>query len=132
MGNVFVSHRRDDTQQAERLAADIRNAGHKVWFDEWEIEPGKSIVEEMNKGLEGAAYVVICYSASGISSPWMSREWMSTLARQLQGYDVKILPVVLTGGLPPAILADLAHVDLTSDWSEGVAKLLQTIRRGHG
>lgn len=128
MANVFISHRGSDAREAERLANEIRNAGHQVWFDVWNINLGDSIVERINEGLEGATYVVVCYSSSGITSPWMGREWMSALARQLGGHSVKILPVLLTGGDPPAILADLKYADLVSDWSQGVSELLRAMR----
>lgn len=128
MANVFISHRRDDTSEATSLAEDIRDAGHDVWLDEWRIDYGDSIVERINEGLEGAAYVVICYSSAGITSPWMGREWMSSLARQLNGYGVKVLPVRLTGGEPPAILADIKFPDLVKDWDKGVSDLLKVIK----
>jgi hypothetical protein len=128
MANVFISHRGGDTDEARRLAEAIRDAGHQVWFDEWNIELGDSIVERINEGLSGAAYVVLCFSSSGVTSPWMGREWMSSLARQLDRYDVKILPVRLTGGEPPAILADIKYADLVKNWAEGVAQLLRAIR----
>jgi hypothetical protein len=89
---------------------------------------GDSIVERINEGLEGSTYVVVCYSSSGVTAPWMSREWMSVLARQLNGNGVKLLPVILTGGNPPAILADMKYADLVKDWQQGVAQLLYTIR----
>jgi hypothetical protein len=128
MTNVFISHRKGDDRLAEKLADEIRCAGHHVWFDEWEINVGDSIVERMNEGLEGATYVVLCYSSSGVTSPWIAREWMPTLAKQLSGHPVKILPALLTAGLPPAILADLKCADLVHDWDAGVAQLLRAIR----
>ncbi len=128
MSNVFISHRGSDAQQAEQLAIEIRIAGHKVWLDAWKIDLGDSIIERINEGLEGATYVVVCYSSSGVTAPWMSREWMSALARQLNGYSVKLLPVVLTGGVPPAILADVKYANLVKDWQRGVSQLLQAIR----
>ena len=128
MANVFISHRRSDVQEAEKLASEIQKAGHQVWFDEWNIGLGDSIVERMNEGLTGATYVVVCYSSAGVTSAWMGREWMSALARQLNGHGIKILPVLLTGGDPPAILADLRYADLVNDWSQGVAELLRAIR----
>ena len=82
----------------------------------------------MNEGLEGAAYLVLCYSSDGVMAPWISREWMSALARQLDGCHVKILPVLLTGGSPPAILADIKYADLVRDWDRGVKQLLRAIR----
>jgi hypothetical protein len=128
MANVFISHRGGDSKEAEQLANEVRKAGHKVWIDTWEINVGDSIIEKMNEGLEGAIYLVLCYSSSGVLSPWMGREWMSALTRQLDGRGVKILPVRLTGGDPPAIIADIRYADLVKDWAKGVAELLKAIR----
>jgi hypothetical protein len=128
MANVFISHRVQDLAEAERLSREVEAAGHKVWLDEWEIGIGDSIVGEIQKGLQGSTYVVLCFSAAGVMSPWISREWMSTLARQLQGHPVKIRPVRLTGGEPPAILADLKYADLVADWTSGIASLLAAIK----
>lgn len=128
MASVFISHRGDDTAPALRLAKELRLAGHAVWIDEWTINVGDSIVAKINEGLTGATYVVLCYSSSGVSTPWITREWMSTLARQLSGIDVKILPVMIGGGEAPAILADIKYADLTRDWSDGVAALKAAIR----
>lgn len=127
MANVFLSHRKADAAEAERLAQELKAAGHQVWFDEWEINIGDSIVERINQGLEGATYLVLCYSSSGMSG-WVNREWMSALARQLEGKGVKILPVLLTGGKAPAILADIKHAELVDDWDKGVQALLRAIR----
>lgn len=128
MANVFMSHRKSDDKQAEQLASEIRNQGHQVWLDVWDVNLGDSIVAKMNEGLTSADYVVICYSSIGVESQWMGREWMSALARQLEGHNIKLLPVVLTGGKPPAILADIVYVDLTKDWSSGVSDLLKAIK----
>jgi hypothetical protein len=128
MANVFISHRRADDAEAERLAIEIRNAGHDVWLDVWEIGIGDSIIQRMNEGLTGATYLVLCYSSSDVLAPWISSEWMNTLARQLNGENVKILPVRLTGGSPPAILASIRYADLVANWPTGVAEVLRAIR----
>nr|VFJ50667.1 MAG: TIR domain-containing protein [Candidatus Kentron sp. FM]VFJ50825.1 MAG: TIR domain-containing protein [Candidatus Kentron sp. FM]VFK10350.1 MAG: TIR domain-containing protein [Candidatus Kentron sp. FM] len=128
MGNLFISHRKADADSARRLANELQAAGHRVWFDEWEIAIGDSIVEHIDQGLGGMSYLVLCYSASG-PSPWVNREWMPTLSRQLAGLPVKILPVLLTGdaSAAPAILADIQCADLVTDWDRGVRKLLQAV-----
>jgi hypothetical protein len=41
---------------------------------------------------------------------------------------VKLLPVRLTGGKPPAILADIRYADLVADWTKGFAELTRAIR----
>ena len=127
MANIFISHRKADTEPATRLSKEIRDARHQVWLDEWEINLGDSIVERVNEGLEGASYVVLCLSESGMS-PWVNREWMSSLGRQLSGHSIKVLPVLLTGGERPAILADIKYADLVADWSKGVGELLRALK----
>jgi hypothetical protein len=127
MANVFISHRRADAAQAEKLAKAIAGAGHKVCLDDWDINIGDSIVGRMQEGLEASAYLVLCYSSTGVMAPWISREWMAALARQMNGLNVKLLPVVLTGGGPPAILSDIQYADLTADWDAGIKSLLRAI-----
>jgi hypothetical protein len=128
MVNVFISHRGSDLAPTERLAKDIERAGHTVWLDEWVIDVGDSIVRRIDEGLSGAAYLVLCYSDAGVMSPWIGREWMSALHRQLEGHDVRILPAMLTGDEAPAILADIRAADLRTDWDAGLARLLKSIR----
>ena len=127
MANVFISHRKADVTLAEQLAQEVRVAGHEVWFDDWKIDLGDSIVGRVNEGLEGMSYLVLCYSSSGMSD-WVDREWMSALSRQLSGQQVKILPVLLSGGKPPAILADIKYADLVKDWDKEMQVLLKAIR----
>jgi hypothetical protein len=128
MSKVFVSHRVADSKEALRLTNDLQDRGHTVWLDDLEIDLGDSIVAKMNEGLGGLEYLILCYSSSGSLSPWISREWMATLARQLQGEGVKVLPVRLTGGEPPAILADIKYADLVADWNSGVDALCAAIK----
>lgn len=127
MANVFVSHRGADEALAERLAVEIRHAGHQVWLDTWEVLVGDQIVEKMETGLAGSTYLVVCYSSAGMAS-WMNIEWMSALARQLNGEGVKVLPVRLSGSDAPAILRGTKYADLIADWTSGVAELLKAIK----
>lgn len=128
MAKVFISHRMADMSEATHLAESIRDAGHEVWLDAWELGVGDNIIEKINNGLKGADYLILCLSSHGVMSKWMSQEWMSTLARQLNDQSVKLLPVRLTGGDLPAILADIKYADLIANWSKGLAALLKAIR----
>ena len=128
MAYVFISHRGNDAAEAQRLAGAIQAGGHQVWLDEWRIDLGDSIVEKLQEGLEAADFVIVCYSGEGVCSPWMGREWMSSLARQLNDFGVRLLPCRLTGGNPPAILADIKYADLVKDWDEGVSAILSALK----
>ena len=127
MANCFLCHRKADAAAVERLAVELRNAGHQVWFDEWEIGVGDSIVGKIDQGLTDATYLILCYSAAG-PSDWTDREFHSSLHRQLGGQPVKVLPARISGGGPPAILADIKYADLLADWAKGVQDLLRAIR----
>jgi hypothetical protein len=41
---------------------------------------------------------------------------------------VRILPVRLTGGEPPALLADVKYADMVADWDRGLAELLRAMK----
>ncbi|PYQ25424.1 MAG: toll/interleukin-1 receptor domain-containing protein [Acidobacteria bacterium] len=127
MPSVFISHRSTDADLAEKLAADLKRAGHLVWLDTWEVTVGDDLVERINEGLERSTYLVTCYSSAGMA-PWMNKEWMSTLARQMNGAGVKILPARLSGKEAPAILSGTKYADLITDWDQGVADLLKAIK----
>lgn len=127
MAAVFISHRGSDAVRSRDLAEVIRAAGHDVWLDEWKITPGDSIIARIEEGLQNADFIVLCLSADGVTAPWVSREWMSTLARQLEGHNVKVVPVQLSGGQLPAILADIKVADLAASWDTGVTALLTAL-----
>jgi hypothetical protein len=120
---VFISHRTEDLAQAEALASALSEDGHEVWLDALNIGIGDSIVGAIDDGLESATDLLMCCSDAGYDSPWMSREWMAALARQLGGHGIRVLPVVLPGGTPPAILADIRYADLRSDYATGLEAL---------
>lgn len=127
---MFISHRTADLTEAIRLADELKAHGHDVWLDDDQIAVGDSIIEKINEGLEGTGNLVLCLSSSGVGpdeAPWTAREWMSTLARQLRGYDVRILPVRLTGCALPAIIADYKCADLVQDWQAGMQELIRAL-----
>ena len=126
MANIFLSHRGADAPATERLAKELRDRGHDVWIDTWEIKVGDSIIERINDGLSGTSFLVLCLSDAGPGS-WMDREWMSALARQLAGADVRVLPARLTGGTLPPILRDVKYADLVADWQLGVNEICNAL-----
>jgi hypothetical protein len=127
MAKVFVSYRTADMGQAMRLVRELEAAGHVVWIDQREIALGDSVLGRMSEGLRDAQYLVLCYSSIGVESPWTAEEWESFRTRQLEGQRVRLLPVKLSGGEAPAILAHLKYVDLVRDWRGGVEQLLKVL-----
>lgn len=127
MATVFISHRGADRAAALRLAEALRNSGHDVWIDVWKIGIGDSIVQKINDGLTSSCFLVLCCSDDSSTSAWMDQEWMSALARQMDGAHIKVLPVLLTGGAPPPILAHVKYADLVADWSGGIDAICRAL-----
>lgn len=123
MARVFISHRGSDTAEAEKLARALKALGHVVRFDDWEVVTGDSILGWMEEATGSAGFLVLCYSAVGVDAPWVSREWLSALSRQLEGEPIRTLPVRLSGKTGPAILADIKAADWMADPARAVADL---------
>jgi TIR domain len=127
MARVFISHRGADGVEAAKLAGDLRALGHTVWIDQDEIKAGDSLIQKIGAGIERADALVLCVSARE-GSPWLDREWMSTLARQLNGAQVRLIPALVTGRTLPVMLADLKYADLQENWVGGVAEISEAIQ----
>ena len=52
--DVFLSHNSQDKPRVRELAEGLRDAGLRVWFDEWVIKPGDDIYLAVERGLEAA------------------------------------------------------------------------------
>ncbi len=127
MAHVFISYRSKDFTEAARLRSALAAEGHEVWLDVENIKIGDSIVGKINAGLQVSSFLILCFSGHGLS-PWMDREWMSSLERQLDGAGVRILPAKLAGGKPPPIIADLRYADLARDWASAIDELKAALR----
>jgi TIR domain len=126
MARVFISHRGADQAVAERLARALRDRGHDVWIDIWKIDVGDSIVGRINAGLSEASFLLLCGSNEPFT-PWVDREWMPVLMDQLEGADVRLLPVLLTGDNLPFILKDIKYANLVLHWQEGIEAICKVL-----
>lgn len=124
---VFISHRGSDSVVARNLADGLRDHGLEVWLDLDEVKPGDSIIARMNSGLSETDRLILLYSDDTTGGAWMDREWMSYLARQLDGEGVRIIPARIGHSTGPAILADLKYADLSKNWELGVQALVQVL-----
>ncbi len=92
---VFVSHNVKDKDLARELALFLTAEGTNVWFDEWEIAAGESIVEEINEGLRSCSHFVVVWSEHAKRSKRLNRELQSVLATAIESGSPRVIPVVL-------------------------------------
>lgn len=72
--DVFLSHSSKDKAVVRPLAKRLREAGLRLWFDEWVLNPGDSIPAKIEEGLELSRVLVLCISANAFGSDWAQLE----------------------------------------------------------
>ena len=72
--DVFLSHSSADEPVVRELAGRLRDAGLRVWLDEWIIQPGdpSASARAIEQGLEHSALLLLCMSASAFWSEWVN------------------------------------------------------------
>ena len=80
--DVFLSHNSEDKPRVRKLAERLKEAGLRVWFDEWVIKPGDDIYIAVERGLTAARVQVLCLSPAALGSDWVTLERSTVLSRQ--------------------------------------------------
>jgi tetratricopeptide (TPR) repeat protein len=123
--NVFISYNYHDRDFVERLVRDLTDRGHKVWWDEWEIKVGDSIIEKISQGINGSAYLSVVLSPHSVKSNWVQRELGSALMRQLSAdRDITVLPLLISDCEVPVLLREIKWADFRQDYQAGLKELL--------
>ena len=87
--DVFISHA---AEARTSLARELRSAGLRVWFDEFEFGLEDSLNEKINDGLSRSRYGVVVISPTFFRKHWTQFEMNGFVARQTTGERV-ILPI---------------------------------------
>ncbi len=124
---LFVCHASEDKPVASAFAAFLHERGTHVWFDQWEIRVGDSIVQKVSDALAEATHLAILLSSTSITKPWVQREMSSALMRQLADRSISVLPLLLDDCVIPAILADIRYADCRRDRESGFTEALHAL-----
>src|SRR5215469_9023957 len=102
--DVFISHSAKDREFATRFAEDLDKAGLRVWLDLWHIKPGDSFVGAIEQAMKASRFLLIVMSPDYFQSAWTNQEWQYTLAQELAGSGIRLIPILLRDCEIPAIL----------------------------
>lgn len=119
---IFLSHNFHDKTIVRQIAETLeqRYGKNKVFYDEWSIQPGDSIIQKMDEGLSGCKYFFFFISENSLRSRMVELEWQSALIKKVRE-DIKFIPVRIDRCIIPQILTHTLYVDLFSQGLE-VAK----------
>lgn len=126
MRSVFISYSSNDRSFAARLASDLKANGLRVWYDQWVLKVGDSLIDKIGRGVSNNDYLVIILSKSSIASEWVRKELNTALVREVRESRVIILPVLIEDCAVPAFLSDKVYADFRHDYGLGLRKLLDS------
>jgi hypothetical protein len=103
---IFVSHNAKDKDTARLLAGRLAERGIDVWFDQWEIGPGESIIGGIDKGITDCQIFVLMWSAHAKASKWVDTELRAALRKRVDNESFKLVPIMLDDSALPTLVAE--------------------------
>ena len=129
--DVFISYGSKDVDVVRALAEKLTDRGLRVWFDQWELRPGDSVVRARADAVASAASILVCIGRSG-ASQWLEKDLAEIMALHEQQNQL-IIPVLLpesNSDQMPSILSAYHFLDLRRGLTdEGIARLLSSLTR---
>lgn len=128
---AFLSYNTNDRNVAREIALFLAAENINVWFDEWKISAGDSIVEQVNKGLLGCTHFLIIWSKNASTSSWVRRELHSTLAQAIKDRIPRVIPIVLDDTPLPELMTDIRYIKYDDGSEKDRNAIIKSIT-GHG
>lgn len=122
--DAFLSHNRADKPRVRKLAERLKQAGLRVWFDEWTIKAGDDIYLAIERGLEAARVQVLCLSPAALGSEWVTLERSTVLFRDPTNQGRRFVPLLLADCTLPDTLRRYKYVDFRDESDAAFAELL--------
>ncbi len=128
--DLFISHASEDKRDLVRPLADaLRQANYLLWYDEFELKLGDSLIEKIDYGLANSHGGVIVLSPAFLSKKWPKRELTGLATRHIH-QGTRLVPIWHNVDLddvmafsPP--LADLKAISST----QGIEEIVRAIIR---
>lgn len=124
---VFISHNTADKATAREIAMFLTADNVGVWFDEWAISPGDSIVSAVNSALGNCSHLLLLWSQNAARSKWVEREMHSGLGKLLQTGRPRILPLVLDNTPVPSLLSDIMYIKYSGGTEDDRRSLITAV-----
>src|SRR4051794_24105318 len=83
---AFISYSHEDKEFVRQLADALNQNAVPLFFDEWDIRPGDSIIKKIfEEGLANSDFFFIVLSSTSVNSPWVSDELDVATVRRISG-----------------------------------------------
>jgi len=124
---AFLSYSHEDKDFAETIANKLIESGIDVWWDEWDISAGDSIIQKIfMEGLSKADIFLIILSNASVNSNWVKQELDHAIIKKIEGVT-RIIPLIKEKCDIPPPLRTLLWVDLSTNLDVGIQKIVKSI-----
>jgi hypothetical protein len=138
--SCFISYSSKDQLFAERLHADLQNAGVRCWFSPHDLPIGAKIWDAIDEAIKLRDKILVILSAASIGSDWVEDEVSKAYAEERDCkttvlFPVRIDDIVMTTPEPWARkLRDQRHIGDFREWetpaqySKSLERLLRDLK----
>lgn len=124
---IFISYSDADRDTAGELARSLHAKGENVWWDQWEILAGDSLVQKIfEEGLSNASAFVILLSKHSVQSKWVREELDLATINRIAGLT-RTIPVLIDDVDVPVALRAFKRVDFRQDPDKAVAAIVNAV-----
>jgi len=138
MPSAFISYVRDNSDQVDKLADELRRHGVTVWLDREQLIPGTRWQQAIRRAIRSGDFFIACFSAESVARTRTYQNEELALAideLRLRPADrVWFIPVLLSPCEVPdrnigggETLHSIQWADLCQDWDEGVRRILKAM-----
>jgi hypothetical protein len=94
--DAFLSHNSKDKAAVEKIARILKKKGIKVWFDKWNLIPGKPWMEALEDGIKNSRCILVFLGEAGFGK-WENEEMRAALTSMVAKLNESVIPVLLPG-----------------------------------
>lgn len=127
--DVFISHSSKDKSIVIDLALRLKQSGLRVWYDEWEVQPGDIIGLKIEHGLEHSRTLLLCMSENAFTSNWVQLERHTVLFRDPTNSQRRFIPIRLDESPINDTLKQFAFIDWRKREESEYKKLLNICQK---
>jgi TIR domain len=118
MTDFFVSYTTADKIWAEWIAYVLEEAGWSTIIQAWDFRPGSNFILEMQRAASEAGRTITVLSPDYLKSHFASSEWAAAFTLDPQGFQNKLVPIVVRRCEIRGLLKSVVHIDLTEKSEE--------------
>ena len=125
--DIFISHSSLDKPAATHLATVLNFCAIDVWLDDWELDVGQSLTDEIAKAMEDSRYIAILITENYNTTVWTKTEYKKALSREQKEGRTVMLPLIVGEAQIPDFIEDKIYIDLRTNYFSKITRLVGMI-----